>query len=354
MQTKDSDERRQRRVLRGRAALGLQTSSRALPISTNATSKPKKRCTSTQGFRFTSNEVAKIRIRAEQGDSEAQYQMACAHRRGQGVPQSDVEAARYDWKAAEQGHSEAQHNRAVSCTLGRGVTQNQEEGIKWHRKAAESGNVRSQHVLGIACLKGLGVARDIRKAIDYLQKASDKGYAKSQNCLAKIYLHGQPDVPQDVGLALCLFREAADGGDPEACTNIGQLASDGEEAVNWYRLGAEQGDPEAQFLLAQAYLSAHGIGGSHQEALRYLRMAAEQGHCNAQNTLGAIFMNGHGVKRNQEEGERWFRSAASSGNAEACFNLGVIAREDGRRDEAASFFRQASALGLKEAKHELA
>jgi TPR repeat protein len=136
-----------------------------------------------------------------------QYQMACAHRRGQGVPQSDVEAARYDWKAAEQGHSEAQHNRAVSCTLGRGVTQNQEEGIKWHRKAAESGNVRSQHVLGIACLKGLGVARDIRKAIDYLQKASDKGYAKSQNCLAKIYLHGQPDVPQDVGLALCLFRE---------------------------------------------------------------------------------------------------------------------------------------------------
>jgi TPR repeat protein len=94
-------------------------------------------------------------------------------------------------------------------------------------------------------------------------------------------------------------------------------------------------------------------------------------------------MNGHGVKRNQEEGERyhprllnlpsfscpsscslsyllnallirWFRSAASSGNAEACFNLGVIAREDGRRDEAASFFRQASALGLKEAKHELA
>jgi TPR repeat protein len=70
--------------------------------------------------------------------------------------------------------------------------------------------------------------------------------------------------------------QAADGGDPEACTNIGQLASDGEEAVNWYRLGAEQGDPEAQFLLAQAYLSAHGIGGSHQEALRYLRMAAEQ------------------------------------------------------------------------------
>jgi hypothetical protein len=66
-------------VLRGRAALGLQTSSRALPIGASTTSKPKKRCANTQGFRFTSNEVAKIRIRAEQGDAEAQVRTSAVN-----------------------------------------------------------------------------------------------------------------------------------------------------------------------------------------------------------------------------------------------------------------------------------
>ena len=91
--------------------------------------------------------------------------------------------------------------------------------------------------------------------------------------------------------------------------------------------GAEQGDPEAQYLLAEAYLQANIANSDRtKEALRYLKMAACAGHCIAQNTLGTMYSNGDVVPHDSEEGERWFKMAADAGNAEARYNLGILVR----------------------------
>ena len=49
---------------------------------------------------------------AEQGDVDAQYELALAYLQGKGVNQSDAQAFEWLQKAAEQGHAEAQYDFA--------------------------------------------------------------------------------------------------------------------------------------------------------------------------------------------------------------------------------------------------
>ena len=77
---------------------------------------------------------------AERGDAKAQYNLGVMYRKGDGVPQNNVEAVKCFRKAAEQGHAEAQVNVAIMYQYGMGVPQNDAETVKWLRKAAEQGN----------------------------------------------------------------------------------------------------------------------------------------------------------------------------------------------------------------------
>ena len=51
-----------------------------------------------------------VRLRAEQGDAKAQYNLGVSYDNGRGVPQDDKEAAWWTWLAADQGHAKAQYN----------------------------------------------------------------------------------------------------------------------------------------------------------------------------------------------------------------------------------------------------
>ncbi len=54
-------------------------------------------------------DVEAVRLVAEQGDAEAQYNLGGAYASGQGVPQDYTETARWFRRAAEQGHANAQY-----------------------------------------------------------------------------------------------------------------------------------------------------------------------------------------------------------------------------------------------------
>jgi TPR repeat protein len=68
---------------------------------------------------------------------------------GQGVAQNDAEAARWYRKAADQGISEAQYNLGNMFAQGRGVAQSDAVATMWFRKAADQGHAHAQHNLGI-------------------------------------------------------------------------------------------------------------------------------------------------------------------------------------------------------------
>ena len=61
--------------------------------------------------------------------------------RGHGVPQSNVEAARWFRKAADQGDAGAQYYLGNMFEQGRGVALSDVEAARWYRKAADQGHV---------------------------------------------------------------------------------------------------------------------------------------------------------------------------------------------------------------------
>ncbi|WP_244060855.1 tetratricopeptide repeat protein, partial [Aeromonas caviae] len=60
-------------------------------------------------------------------------------------------------KAAEQGNAEAQFNLAQMYGKGKGVAQDIQQVVTWLRKAAEQGNAEAQFNLGVMYAKGQGV-----------------------------------------------------------------------------------------------------------------------------------------------------------------------------------------------------
>ena len=62
---------------------------------------------------------------------------------------------------------------------------------------------------------------------------------------------------------------------------LARLALPLQEAVAWYREGAEKGEAAAQLNLGKVYLEGRGVSQSNAEALKWLRKAAEQANPDA-------------------------------------------------------------------------
>ncbi len=84
----------------------------------------------------TSDEIANLRVRAEQGDAEAQSSLGRLHSDGSGVPRSDAEAVRWYRLAANQGYAPSLYNLGVMYENGRGVPQGYVEAHMWFNVGA--------------------------------------------------------------------------------------------------------------------------------------------------------------------------------------------------------------------------
>lgn len=67
------------------------------------------------------------------------------------------------------------------------------------------------------------------------------------------------------------------------------IVVDYAEVVEWQRKAAEQGDPEAQYMLGNIYAEGLGITQDNKQAVEWFRKAAEQRHKDAQYKLGTMY-----------------------------------------------------------------
>ena len=118
--------------------------------------------------------LALLRIRAEQGSSGAQHQLAALLATGRGLRQNSVEAASWFDRAAGQGHNIAQFWLGNLYMRGVGVDQNTDDMMKWWRKAAVQGNIDAQFALGAAYRDGRMIPRDLRRSRAWFFMASGK------------------------------------------------------------------------------------------------------------------------------------------------------------------------------------
>jgi TPR repeat protein len=90
-------------------------------------------------------------------------------------------AAQWWQLAAEQGDPEAQFNLASACSQGAGIVQNKEVAIFWLTKAAEQGVASAQSKLGLLYATGDGVILDSVEAHKWFVIASNKGDSAAQS-----------------------------------------------------------------------------------------------------------------------------------------------------------------------------
>jgi len=133
---------------------------------------------------------APIRQKAEQGDGDAQEDLARAYYTGTGVAQDYTQAAQWFRKAADQGRAAAQLHLGVQYDLGRGVPQDAKQGYAWIRKAADQGLDDAQDRLAVHYALGRGVLQDVKQAVEWFRKASEQGHAGAQLSLGLQYVQG--------------------------------------------------------------------------------------------------------------------------------------------------------------------
>jgi len=196
------------------------------------------------------------RVRAEQGEENAQYDLGRLYYQGKGVTQDYSQALSWYRKAAEQGNAKAQYGVGYMYYSGLGETQDYAQAFTWYRKAAEQGNAKAQYDLAFMYHEGKGVSRDLAEALNWCRKAADQGDVKAEYVVGITYFEGK-EVPQDYTESFRWHRKAADQGYREAESNLGYLYYQGKgtwqdyaQAAYWYRKAASQGDDYARRALS--------------------------------------------------------------------------------------------------------
>jgi len=131
--------------------------------------------------------LAKFRSSAQQGVSEAQYNLALMYDKGRDVAQDYKEAVRWYQLAAKQGSAEAQVNLGVMYSDGRGVAQDYKEAVRWYLLAARQGAAKAQHNLGVRYFLGQGVPQEYTRAHMWFNIAAvseDKDSVKNRDIAA--------------------------------------------------------------------------------------------------------------------------------------------------------------------------
>jgi len=178
----------------------------------------------------------------------------------------------------------------------------------------------------------------------------------------------------DQPFAKLSFKEMAENGDAESQWKLGhwfycdanrrknttQKNEAYAEAIKWFRKAAEQGQPEAQSFLGQAYEFGHGVEKDLAEAVKWKRESAEQGNGSAQYWIGQAYVYGWcGLEQDGVEGVKWLRKAAvQKYGSSALYTLGSVYAEGVEgvpqdKAEAVKWFRWAASLGDKYALEKL-
>lgn len=226
-------------------------------------------------------------------------------------------------KAAEHGHAHAQFVTGQRFASGDGVETSPDQAHEWFDRAARQGNADAQCALGAWYAEGQGRDPDFVLAQDWYERAAQQGHVKAQWLLGGLYATGAAGVPRDAKQAAQWCKKAAAAGFAPAQATLGTLfaqAKKMDRAVPWWAKAAVQGDPEAQFNLANAYRAGTGVKADYRTAFLLWTNAAAAGVPAAQTRLGLAYARGEGAALDNIEATKWFLVAQSAGDVAASAN----------------------------------
>lgn len=178
-------------------------------------------------YRFSEKFIDKA---YERRDIDLLYRLAWRHGDKTSLDSPDLRLLRL---AARLGHGEAMYDLAVLYGQGRFLPKDPQLAKKWFEKALAH---RSPNALYDAAMKQSAQLRTT-----YLTSAARMGFAPAQRELGKLN------------------------------------ADDPKTYYRWLMRAARQGDAEAQYLIAEAFLDGYGVRADNYIARQWMRFAAGQG-----------------------------------------------------------------------------
>jgi TPR repeat protein len=165
------------------------------------------------------------RIKANEGDALAQYNLGFMYEEGYGVTKTPGKAVYWYTKAAEQNDISAQLNLAWFYFSGfeEKITRDAKKAVHWYTRAAQQGSLRAQYMLGWMYHEGTGtLSPNYKKAVHWYTRAARQGDPGAQIALGLLYYEGEK-VPTDYEKAI-LFLNMAKANGVEEATGLKKLA----------------------------------------------------------------------------------------------------------------------------------
>ena len=227
------------------------------------------------------------------------------------MPKDEAEAVKWYRAAAEQGQAEAQFNLAGCYRNGWGVPKDEAEAVKWYRAVAEQGDVEAQSILGLGYLLNTwGEGVDLAEAEKWLRLAAEQGDEPSQKALKQaedfrvlLKKAQQGDAESQYRVSFQYELDAYTGGwsikkggrpEEDACYWLKEAAKRGHEAARrevsaaGYKSclkEAREGKPMSMFSVAMRYEYGMGTKKNMEKARYWYKKAAEKWHYRSKQKL---------------------------------------------------------------------
>lgn len=214
----------------------------------------------------------------------------------------------------------------------------------------------SEYYMGRMRLYGYGELKNDLQALRHFEKAAEGGFLPAQNFMAR-YALLQQNNPKD---ALNWFKKAADANDAKAqlyCAaaylfGYGTNKNSGQ-ARRYYIAAAKNGDPIAQYTLAEHFLDSRHRS-NHKLGLIWLEKSVAQGNPLAQLKLGMMYDKGKQVKQNKDKALELMHLAVAQNHWPAALALGQLAESEKEYKEAEKWYVQAASNQFPPAQFALA
>lgn len=285
--------------------------------------------------------IEELKLRATAGDAEAQFELGCLYYKGNETLRRNYKLA-FEWclVAAEQGYAPAQSLVAEMYYWGKKIGKDLKKALFWAEKAAEQNDIKGLRVL--ADLYYSGPYADMDKYKECMEKACCLGddaskynlgiyhlwhddVEKGKALLEELAIQSNEDAVYQLAL---YYLENKDGDKAEEwlakvdwscgeCFEIGReyfYQEEFDKADVWFERAVAIDKDHIGFIVALCKYG-HSIKALPPERLFYwMKKAAEQGDPECQYELGNAYVCGKGVEPDLEESVKWYRLAAEQGH----------------------------------------
>lgn len=266
---------------------------------------------------------------------------------------------------AEAGNSEAQYLLGVELSSDGATVVDLKDALAWLATAAKNGNFNAQKKLVDLYLDGENVVQDISNAMYWYKRADlcdcRREFFFAEHCKAvnrkddAIYWYKQADIHGHEYASVCLLKMLAGSGDVEAQYDLAsayirgnRIERDIGAAAKWMARAAESGLAKAQYELGKILLTEPELNAQNREAVLWLELAAYNGVYESKKFLAEAYLKGDYFAADPVIAAQWFERLNEKDSAFA-FTLGEMFSSRGFPKDALRWFERADRYGHSKA-----